>query len=124
MSSILIALSGLVAPGFAHGLMSQRRAMATVIAAAAACIPAALIVPWAIYLIFVVQAGAMVHAGLRHRRLRPDIRWIRIDPAIAIASTLAIGLGARAFVIEAFKIPSSSMCPTLEIDDHTSSSTS
>ncbi len=38
--------------------------------------------------------------------------------AWAFGSLLVLVLGIRAFVVEAFKIPSSSMLPTLEINDH------
>ena len=38
--------------------------------------------------------------------------------AWAIGSLLALVFSVRAFVVEAFKIPSSSMFPTLEINDH------
>ena len=37
---------------------------------------------------------------------------------IAFGTAVALGLGARTFVAEAFKVPSSSMSPTLEIGDH------
>jgi signal peptidase I len=118
MISILIALTGLVAPGFAQGLMSQRRAMGIVIGLVAACIVGTLFVPWAAYLRFLVIAGAMVDAGLRHRRLRPNIRWSWLYPLIAFGSGLVLPFVARVSIVEAFKIPGSSMSPTLEIGDH------
>jgi signal peptidase I len=118
MSSIWVALSGLISPGFAHGLMSQRRAMAIVIGLVALSIAGTLLVPWAIYLPILVIAGSMVDAGRRHRRLRPDIQWSRRYPAIAVASAIALSLLARALIVEAFKIPASSMYPTLHIGDH------
>ena len=40
------------------------------------------------------------------------------DYVESIAAAVLIALALRAFVIEAFKIPSSSMYPTLEINDH------
>jgi signal peptidase I len=65
-----------------------------------------------------VMAGAMVEAGLRHRRLQPNLRWSAPYALIAFGGMIALSLGARALVVEAFKIPSSNMYPTLEIDDH------
>lgn len=118
MESFFIGLTGLVAPGFAQGLMSQRRAMAIAMGLTAACIFATLLVPWAVYLIFAVMAGAAIEAGLRHRRLHPDIRWSAKYALIAFGGMIALSLGARALVVEAYKIPASSMYPTLEIDDH------
>ncbi|MGN6104196.1 MAG: signal peptidase I, partial [Kofleriaceae bacterium] len=43
---------------------------------------------------------------------------IGVEYGWAILSLLALVFGIRAFVVEAFKIPSSSMYPTLEINDH------
>src|SRR5206468_11496867 len=40
------------------------------------------------------------------------------DYVESIGAAVLIALALRAFVIEAFKIPSSSMYPTLEIGDH------
>ena len=40
------------------------------------------------------------------------------DYVESIGAAILIALALRAFVIEAFKIPSSSMYPTLEIGDH------
>jgi signal peptidase I len=118
MSSILIALTGLVAPGFAQGLMSQRRAMAIVIGLVAACLVGTLLVPWAIYLALLVTVGAMIDAGLRHRRSRATIRWSWGYPLIAFGCAIALSVLSRALIVEAFRIPSSNMYPTLEIGDH------
>ena len=48
---------------------------------------------------------------------RPPKSTIR-DYVESIGAAVLIALALRAFVIEAFKIPSSSMYPTLEIGDH------
>jgi signal peptidase I len=45
-------------------------------------------------------------------------RSMALEYAWAFGSLLALVLSIRAFVVEAFKIPSSSMLPTLEINDH------
>lgn len=117
MSSILVALSGLLSPGFAHGLLSQRRAMAIVIGLVALCIVGTLLVPWSAYLGVLVLAGSAVDAGLRHRRLRPS----RLNWKLALivgGSMLVLRFAVRELIIEAFKIPASSMSPTLQIGDH------
>ena len=48
---------------------------------------------------------------------RPPKSTMR-DYVESIGAAILIALALRAFVIEAFKIPSSSMYPTLEIGDH------
>jgi signal peptidase I len=108
----------MVAPGFAHGLISQRRAMWMIIAAFTASFVVVTFTIWALWLPFAILAGSMIDAGLRYRRLHGVVRWSWIDPLIAFVVLIPIALGARALVLEAFKIPSSSMCPTIQIGDH------
>jgi signal peptidase I len=60
----------------------------------------------------------MIHAGLRHRRLKGAIRWSWLDPLLAIGAMIAITVGARVWIVSAFKIPSTAMAPTLEQGDH------
>jgi signal peptidase I len=118
MASFWVALSGVITPGFAHGLMRQPRAMAIVLGLVALCIVGTLIVPWAMYLVPVIVVGSMIEAGMRHRRLRPNIRWSARYPLIAFGSCIVFSFLARALIVEAFKIPASSMYPTLQIGDH------
>lgn len=117
MSSILVALSALIAPGFAHGLLSQRRAMAIVIGLIVLCIAGALLMPWSAYLAVLVLPGSAIDAGLRHRRLRPS----RLDWKLALSvggSMIVLRFVVPELIVEAFKIPASSMHPTLQIGDH------
>jgi signal peptidase I len=44
------------------------------------------------------------------------LRWLHL-PALVVAS-IALALGLRMFVVEAFKIPSAGMVPSLQIGDH------
>jgi signal peptidase I len=118
MTSILVALSGLVAPGFAHGLMRQRRAMWIAIGATFASAVLIAITIWALWLPAAVMLGTLVHAGLTHRRLGGRIRWSALDALLAFGASIAAAILLRMFVIEAFKIPSSSMYPTVQIGDH------
>jgi signal peptidase I len=56
---------------------------------------------------------ALVDELIKH----PDKNSTR-DFVMSIGSAVLIALALRAFVLEAFKIPSSSMYPTVEINDH------
>jgi signal peptidase I len=118
MRSILVALSGLVAPGFAHGLMRQRRAMWIAIGATWLSAVLIAITIWAIWVPLVVMLGTLVHAGLTHRRLGRRIRWSTLDALLAFGAGIAAAMLVQTFVVEAFKIPSSSMYPTVQIGDH------
>jgi len=118
VGSILVALSSFVAPGFAQGLLGQRRAMWVVIAAFWVVVLLGTATVWAIWLAPAVSVGAAVHAGIFHRRMRGAVRWDRMHALIAFGAMLVLATTARILVLEAFKIPSSSMYPTLEIGDH------
>ena len=118
MSPVVMALIAMVSPGFAHGLMSQRRAMFVVIGAMAVCGIAMAFTVWAMWLFFAVYLGSVVHAGFTFRKLAPRVRYSWLDPIIAFALTLMLSIGLRGFVVEAFRIPASSGYPNLQIDDH------
>jgi signal peptidase I len=119
--SILIALTGVVAPGFAHGLIGDRRTMW--IAMAAVWLPVLMVsvTIWALALVVAVWFGVIVHAGIRHRqitRLGNQPGWNWLHPLLAVGCSLVLGVVCRLFVVEAFKMPSSSMAPTLQLGDH------
>jgi signal peptidase I len=48
----------------------------------------------------------------------PPFRWLRISTIAIFVGSVAVALLLRLFVVESFKVPSSSMYPTLEIGDH------
>jgi signal peptidase I len=73
---------------------------------------------WGVWLALAVLVGSMVDAVRRFRRLRGKIRWSWSGALIAIAILLVLRAGIRHFIVEAFKVPSSSMGPTLQIGDH------
>ena len=118
MGALLIGLTGLAAPGFAHGLLGQRRAMWIVIAAIVASLALVTITVWALGLAVAILVGSMVDAGLRYRRLGDAVRYRWVDPLIAFVVSISLAIAMRALVVEAFRLPSSSMYPTLQIGDH------
>lgn len=116
--AVLVALAGLVAPGFAQGLMRQRVPQWIAFGAMAVALALLAVTTWAVVLVVVVWLGTLIDAGLRYRRLRGTIGWSWLDPLLSFAAALVLQVGLRLFVIEAFKAPSSSMLPTIEIGDH------
>jgi signal peptidase I len=118
MKSVLVALSGLVAPGFAHGLMGHRRTMWIALASAYLAAAAIALSVWFAWLVLAIVVASIVHAGLLHRRLGANVRYGWLDPVLAFASVVVLNVLLRMFVIEAFKSPSSSMSPTLALGDH------
>lgn len=116
--ALLVALSGLVAPGFAQGLMRQRRPQWIAFGAMVAAILLMTLSVWAMPLVVAVYLGTMVDAFLRYRRLRPKIHWSWLDPLLAFLASLVLQMGLRTMIVEAFKAPSSSMNPTIQIGDH------
>ncbi len=65
-----------------------------------------------------VRAGLPVLDALVDELIKRPPKSTTRDYVESIGAAILIALALRAFVIEAFKIPSSSMYPTLEIGDH------
>ncbi|MBV8758085.1 MAG: signal peptidase I [Deltaproteobacteria bacterium] len=115
--ALFVLLAGLVlGPAILAAIGRTRRAAAwlggLVVCAIASCF-------WFYFALGlgVCFAGPIIDAVIvayRSDDIRP--RWDRALPAVAIL--IAVALSLRAFVIEAFKIPSSGMNPTIEIGDH------
>jgi signal peptidase I len=77
-----------------------------------------LVSPWAFMLLFIAMIASAIHGIARARKSEAPLRLFTQWPWIVLGCNLFVILGLRIFVIEAFKIPSSSMYPTLHIGDH------
>jgi signal peptidase I len=115
LGSILAVLAGLLFPGFGQGLSRHRGRM---LAWAIAALVAALLIVtsvWFVAVTLAVRAAGAVDAYLCLRKPgRPDH---------FVGGAIAVAIGAAGIVylhvaLEAYKIPSSSMYPTLVIGDH------
>jgi len=114
----LIVLSGFIAPGFAHGLMGQTRAMWIVLGVVFSLFAASTVTVWAMPLAFIVQLAAAIEAGLRYRKLRPELRYNAVAAITVVGVSIALAFVTRFLVAEAFMVPTTSMNPTLVIRDH------
>jgi len=114
----LIVLSAFIAPGFAHGLMGQTRAMWIVLGLAFGLLAASTFTVWALPLAVIVQLAAAVDAGLRYRKLRSGIRYSAVAAITVVGVAFVLYVLTRWLVVEAFKAPSTSMNPTVVIGDH------
>ena len=78
-----------------------------------------LLSPW-IMLVIVPVALVGIHVDTFLVAYRPDtrLRWASLAPWLVLAGTVFASLFVRVLVAEAFKIPSSGQCPTLQIGDH------
>ena len=66
----------------------------------------------------VAVLASAVHALVYALRSDAAVRAQARGPAIVLFVTLTAGVAVKSFVFEGFRMPSSSMYPTLEIDDH------
>ena len=69
---------------------------------------------WGVALVMVIWAASIVEAAVR----KPPERGELANTAIMWVSLMLVAFAVRSFVVQAFKIPASSMNPTFEIGDH------
>lgn len=114
---VVASLATLIFPGLGQGLAGRRTRMVVVAGIEAIATLALVVSVWALAaslawrLVAVIDAWRCLRGGDKARR--PD--WTLAAIAVVI---VAIGMGISTQVVEGFKIPSSSMYPTLVIGDH------
>jgi signal peptidase I len=111
----LAVVLSLVFPGFGQGLSERRVKMALFAGADLVVTVGVLISVWGLVASVVVRSIAAVDAYLCARRYQgSEGSWGLAGIAVAIG---VVGIAFANFAIEGFEIPSSSMVPTLAIDD-------
>jgi signal peptidase I len=110
-------LATLLFPGFGQALAAHRRAAAAWCALGTLTVLAIVVSVWMLPATLAVRLAAAVDAArrLRHEEPSPGSRYASATLAIVIG---ALGLGGAGFAVDTYKIPSSSMSPTLLIGDH------
>ncbi|HUS67625.1 MAG TPA: signal peptidase I [Kofleriaceae bacterium] len=118
MARILAVLFNLfVFPGAGHAAIGRWRRGIPWAVLQLAMAPLALLHPAAMFLIVAARLGAAIEVGF----LRADpTSWLRVALAFGggVMAIVTYSMTMRTFVVEAFKIPSGAMIPTLEIGDH------
>lgn len=119
MRVILSALVSWIVPGFAPGLIGQYRAMLAWLGAVIATLLACVFSIWCFPLNVAVRLAAMIDAVRRVRAAnRAATRSDGIGALIAIGANVAIAIAIRVVALQGFKVPSTSMAPTVTIGDH------
>lgn len=114
---IRCALVELVLPGGGYALGGRLRWAALDLLVLAGLLLACLVTPWAIWAIVLARVVAALDAGRRGRRGPPADGWGWSAMGLCGAVGLGLTLLSRLVVVEAFKIPTVSMTPTLALDD-------
>jgi signal peptidase I len=78
----------------------------------------AFVSPWLMLLLPIALVGSTVHAIVRAHKTDAPYRVLHWLPWAVLVLNVVIALVVRAFAVEAFKAPSSSMYPTVHIGDH------
>jgi signal peptidase I len=109
----------LVGPGAGAGLVGRYGLMLAWIAAFAAAVVASTLSVWLLVLPLAVWIAAVIRAYPTVRAAdRAGARTSVIGIVTAFVLNLAVAIVVRATAVEAFRIPSSAMEPTLVIGDH------
>jgi signal peptidase I len=119
MRVVLSVLLSWAVPGIGPGLVGQYRAMLAWLGAVAAALLVCVFSIWLLPLNLAIRIAAMIDAFRTVRaanRVGTGSDWI--GAFIAIGGNVAIAVGLRVTVLEAFRLPSTSMAPTVTIGDH------
>ena len=117
MRVVLVAIMSLLFPGFGQAAVGKTRTGLVWALAVPLATLATLAWVWLFFVGFVVRcAGAIVAAVTLRNTDR--VEAISGGALGMIAISVLSFFGLRTFVLEGYKIPSSSMYPTLEIGDH------
>ena len=114
MRVVIAAVLSFVMPGFADGLVGRWRALAAWVVVCAAVLVGCALSVWVIPLIFAIRIAALL-AGIRVVRHanRAGVASNLVGALVALGLGGAILLAVRVFVVQGYRIPSSSMAPTL-----------
>jgi signal peptidase I len=113
---IIAAIATFALPGLGQGLSFHRTRMLLWSIAAVLAMLAVVLTEWFVPVVLVLRIASAVEAFILLKRQTTPSN--RVLAAIAVVIS-AVGLGTVVtFAVEAFKIPSSSMYPTLVIGDH------
>jgi signal peptidase I len=109
----------LVGAGAGAGLVGRYRLMLGWIAAFAAALIACTVSVWLVVLPFAVLIASAIHAYPTVRAAdRAGVRTSVLGVVAAFVLNIAVAIVVRGTALEAFRIPASSMTPTLVIGDH------
>lgn len=112
-----MVLASLLFPGFGQALVHRRvRAMAWAVAG----VVALLAIVWSVWFLLATMLVHMAAAIDAARVLKRDARPGGLDRMFGAAIIVAgaVGFGVGRMCVEGFRIPTSSMYPTIEIGDH------
>jgi signal peptidase I len=112
---VIGVLLTVVFPGLGQGLAGARRPMVAWVVGSLLVTVLILLTVWLVPVLMLVRIASAVDAYYRLKRVP---RGSLALAAIALVAGVIVFVGARLLVIEGFKIPSSSMYPTLIIGDH------
>jgi|GEM_PF-1086018 len=119
MRAVICAVLSFIFPGLGDGFVRRYRSMALwLVAPFAVCVVSALSI-WLVPMVYAVRISAAIGTFRTVRAAdRAGVRSNWLAAVAAIALYLALGFVTRRVAVEAFKLPSSSMVPTLALGDH------
>jgi signal peptidase I len=111
------AIATFILPGYGQAIAGQRRAAIGFAAAIPILHALAIVTPWAFYAAFLGRLVAAIFAAASIRR-NARLEWLAPFALATVAIAVVSNVALRLCVIDGYKLPTSSMYPTLEIGDH------
>src|SRR5262249_50150636 len=104
-------------PGYGHAVVGRRKLALGWTIAVPLAVALTLVSVWMSFVAVALRVLSAVHASWVLRRAE-RIDWLGAIPMVVVVTSIVTFAGMRALVIEGYKAPSSSMCPTIAVGDH------
>lgn len=119
MRVVISVLGSFLLPGLGEGLVGQVRAMVIWVVAVNLLIASCALSVWILPLVIALRFAAAMSA-FRHVRAadRAGVRSIWLNVLLIVGLYIAAHMVIAAFALQLFRIPASSMVPTLAVGDH------
>ncbi len=115
--AVVAAVSNIFGAGMGLALLGRERAAYGWLAGAWLALFAGVLWPWLVRVSIAVALASAAAALWTGLRTDAPLRWQQRAPTVVLFATLFLAVVTKSYVFESFRMPSSSMHPTIEVGD-------